>query len=126
MTAQLAVTFPQGDLVRLSVTFTRRPTDEEVADGTACSADDWQLADPDTVSAKVGLWDPDTKAVDPDTVTLHDWLGSPADIVRDSIGAFHLDFTPDEPGKWYFEFDSNGAVQAVAWHWFFVNASPFP
>lgn len=113
MTARLAVTFPQDDLVRLTVSFTRRPTDEEIAAGTAKDVDDWQPVDPTTVDAWVRPPD--------DAQTMHSYLDSPADIERDDVGNFHLDVVADQAGTWYFGFVSTGTGQAAAEHKFVVN-----
>lgn len=118
MTVQLAITFPLGTLVRLSASFTREPTQEEIDDGTADDADDWQPIDPDTVSARVLA--PDA------TVSLHDYLGSPEDIERDDVGEYHLDITPEQAGVWYFRFESTGDGSAADEHSFTVAASAFP
>jgi autotransporter translocation and assembly factor TamB len=117
-TCQLTVTFPFRSLIWLTAEFKRPPTDAEILDGTAANADDWQLVDPDTVSAKV-------KAPD-DTITNHDWLGSPADITHDSTGKFHLAVTPDQEGEWFFRFESTGNGQAANEHHFKVAATEFP
>ena len=109
----------------LRAAFTREFTQAEIDDGTAADADDWQPVDPDQVTAKVGLTDT-SGDVDPLTVTLHDWLGSPNDIVRDDVGLFHLDFTPNADGKWCFRFEGIGAGQSAAEHTFIVNPSKFP
>lgn len=118
MTVQLGITFPFGTLVRLTASFTREPTQEEIDDGTADDADDWQPIDPDTVSARVMA--PDA------TVTNHDYLGSPNDIENDGVGEYHLDVTPDQAGRWYFRFESSGDGQAANEHYFDVDASVFP
>lgn len=130
-TAQLAVSFPQGTLVRLSVSFTRRPTQDEIDDGTAVDADDWQPVDPDVVTAKVGQVVAGT--MDAMTITDHAYANSPADIERDSVGEYHLDITADgaNVGKpalnyWSFRFESQGTGQAAAEGRFLVDASPFP
>jgi hypothetical protein len=118
MLVQLCVTFPFGSLVRLSASFTRPPTQAEIDAGTALDADDWQPVDPDTVSAK--LKDP------ADVITLHDYIGSPADIVRDDIGEYHLDVTPTVAGTWTFRFESTGDGQAANEATFKVDETAFP
>jgi hypothetical protein len=111
--AQLCVSFPFGSLVRLTAVFTREPTDEEIADGTAEDTDDWQPVDPDVVTAWVR--DPD------DNVTDHAYEDSPSDIERDDVGEYHLDLTPDLAGTWYYGFISTGSGAAAKEHRFVVE-----
>lgn len=129
--AQLAVSFPQGTLVRLSVSFTRRPTQEEIDDGTAVDIDDWQPVDPDVITAKVGKVIGGT--MDAMTISDHAYADSPADIERDSVGEYHLDITAGSAnvGKpslnfWSFRFESHGTGQAAAEGRFIVDPSQFP
>jgi hypothetical protein len=112
---QLRITYRIGSLVVLRASFTRPPTADEITAGTACDVDDWQPVDPDTVSA--WLLAPD------ETQTLHDYLGSPEDIVRDDVGEYHLDVTPDQSGVWYFGFVSTGVGQAAGEFQFSVEAT---
>lgn len=117
MAVQLTAKFSLGTLVMLSATFTRPPTDEEIDDGTAVDADDWQPVDPTTVTAKVK--DPSG------TITEHAYADSPADIIREDVGVYRLDITPDAAGTWYFRFASTGDGQAAGEHNFVIATSAF-
>lgn len=119
MAVQLCVTFPFGTLVRLSAVFRRPPTDAEIADGTAADADDWQKVDPGTVSAKVR---------DPlDNVDQYDYLGSPSgELVRDGVGEYHLDLTPELAGTWFYRFWGTGDGQSADEDKFKVATTSFP
>lgn len=128
---QVCVSFTIGALVRLRASFTRPPTQAEIDDGTAADADDWQPMDPDTITAKVGKVVAGT--MDPLTITDHAYTDSPADIVRDDVGEYHLDITADSAnvGKpalnyWSFRFQSQGTGQAAEEGRFRVNESAFP
>lgn len=117
-TPQLCVAFPLGQALHLEVEFTRPPTDEELADGTAADADDWQFADPDEVRASV-VRVVNGEAV-PETLTQHAYLDSPSDIVRDEVGKYHLAITPElaNTGRpnvdyWAWKFEGTGAVTAT-------------
>lgn len=117
MRVQHSITFPYGTLVRLEAAFTRRPTPEEIEDGTAKDAHDMLPIDPDTVIAKV---------MHPDgTTSAHAYEDSPADIVRDGVGEYRLDITADAAGQWTFRFEGSGNGQAGKEHIFHVEPSAF-
>lgn len=118
MSVQLCVTYAFGSLIRLTASFTRPPTQDEIDDGTAADSSDWQPVDPDTVSAKV--LDPNGGA------TTHAFNDSPADIVNDDVGDYHLDLTPAIAGTWTFRFESTGNGAAANEHTFKVDTTAFP
>lgn len=117
-TVQHTLTFKLGTLVRLSASFTRPPTAEEIADGTACDADDMQPVDPDGVVAKV-LRPGETIPSE------HAYLDSPDDIVRDDTGQYHLDVSADAAGEWAYRFEGSGTAQSANEHAFKVSESRF-
>jgi hypothetical protein len=119
MPVQLCVAFPIGSLVRVTALFTRAPTAGEIDDGTASDVTDWQPIDPDTVTAFVMA--PDA------TVTEYEYTGDPVvGVIRDDVGSYHVDLTPDAAGVWNFRFVSTGNGQAASEHRFEVAASVFP
>lgn len=133
MTAPLALTvsFLTGALVRLSASFKRPPTQEEFDDGTACDADDWQPVDPDVVTARVGMVVDGT--MDAMTISEHAYSESPADIVKDDVGEYHVDVTAGaanvgarESNYWKYRWESFGNGQAVSEGAFRVLPSDFP
>lgn len=62
--------------------------------------------------AQTTLADPTTLAIDVETpdgmVTTYTWAGS--QIVRDSLGTFHFDYTPVSAGQYLFHWKSTGTV----------------
>lgn len=99
---ELCITFPKGSLVRLAASFTDANGDP---------------IDPDAVTARVR---------DPfGGVTEHAFDNSPADIVNDAVGEYHVDVTATYAGEWWFRFESSGTGQAAAEHRFVVSASVF-
>lgn len=118
MSVQLCITFPFATVVRLSALFLREPTQDEIDDGTAADADDWQPVDPATVTAK--LLDPDGN------VTIHAFEDSPADIVRLDVGDYYLDVVPTVAGLWTFRFESTGEGAAADEKTFKVATTAFP
>jgi ribosomal protein L21E len=79
-----------GDAVRVTVTF--RDLNGAVAD-------------PTTVVAKYRR---ETDAVTTKT------YGTDAEVVRDSLGVYHIDITPSAAGTWHARFAGTGAVIAAA------------
>lgn len=80
--------FPLLDTVTLSVEFTL------AADGTAV----------DPVAVNLFIKDPSGQQ------TL---VAYPGDVVRDSAGLFHYDFTPGVPGVWFYKFQGTGGGVAA-------------
>ena len=131
MTVQLAAAFPTGTLVRLLASFTRAPTQEEIDDGTATNADDWQPMDPDEVTAKVGKVI--AGVMDDETITEHAYLNSPTDIVRTAVGEYYLEITAGsanvgkrELNHWRYRFEGVGNGQSANEYYFVVEGSSFP
>jgi len=85
----MATDYDIGDLVRLSATFT--DTAGALTDPTAT-----------TFSIKVPSG----------TVTTYTY-GVTADIVRDSLGLFHVDYSPLAEGIHYYRFVGTGACQTA-------------
>lgn len=99
MPAVFCTVVPFGALVRLTASFRDDAGDP---------------VDPTTVTAK-------TK--DPNGVVLtYGYLTSPADIVRDELGEYHVDVVADEVGTWTYKWIGTGAGQAVAAAEFKVDA----
>lgn len=88
-----------GDRIRLSVAFTSA--------GTA--------TDPTTITCKVK--EPDG------TITTATY--ALAEVVKDSTGNYHYDFTPDQEGKHYYRFEGAGALIAAAESDFMIRDSVF-
>jgi hypothetical protein len=91
-----------GDLVRISAAFTN-------SSGAA--------ADPTTVTLLVKL-----RYVVGSTATTYTY---PAQIVKDSTGNYHYDFTPTTEGIWDYRWVGTGTVQAAAEDAFNVPNSEF-
>lgn len=89
-----------GNLVRVSAVF-------KDAAGTAI--------DPTTVGFKVRR--PDTGAV---TTYVY---GTDAQLVKDSVGNYHVDVSADATGEWPYRFYSTGTGQAAQESSFFADAS---
>lgn len=51
--------------------------------------------------------------------------GTDVELVRDGLGAFHLDINVDQAEEWCYRFEGTGAVQAVDENNFTVNAGCF-
>lgn len=52
------------------------------------------------------------------------WPGA-FQVVRDAVGAFHVDVAPTMPGTWYWRWEATGDVQAVQEGQFLVMQSAF-
>jgi hypothetical protein len=79
-----------GDLARISALF-------EDADGTD--------ADPSAVAFHIE--DPSGNVED------YAYGASPTEIVRDSIGNYHIDISIDEPGDWHYRWVATGSGQGA-------------
>jgi len=81
--------YQKSDLVRIDGSFT------DLA-GT--------LADPTTVTLKV---------TPPSGVTVaYTWAA--AQVIRDSVGAFHYDLSVTEAGQWFYRWEATGAASQAA------------
>jgi hypothetical protein len=99
-------TFPSfdvGDLVPLAVAFTAPYSGHDAPIAT----------DPGAVS--VSIEQPDG------TVTTWTYLTG-SEIVKTGTGAYRVEFTADEAGRWTYAWSGSGAVQAVAEGEFYVRA----
>lgn len=47
-------------------------------------------------------------------------------LVRDSLGMFHVDYKTDQPGVWTYRFESTGAGEGAVEDDFEVTRSSFP
>src|SRR6266540_5929205 len=90
-----------GDRKPLTATFTN-------AAGTA--------TDPTTTTFKIQKPD--------GTVTIYVY-GVDTQLVRDSVGNFHVDYTFDTAGLWHYRFEGTGAVTATQDGTVIVDPSPF-
>ena len=82
-----------------------------------------------------GAFTSGSTATDPTTLTfkLKDTSGSTttyvygtdAELVRDSAGNFHVNYTPELPGNYYYRFAGTGACQAASEGLFSVRESEF-
>lgn len=95
----MSQTFDIGDLVRLSAEF------RDIAGA---------LVDPSTVTFKV-------KPPGGDVVAYV--YGTDPEVVRDSVGAFHVDWTVEINGTHWWRFESTGTGQAAAEDSFTARAS---
>jgi len=93
--------YQEGDLVRCSGNFKN-----------TAGAD----IDPTTVRFKF------TK---PSGLTTTYLYGTDAQLVRDSLGNFHVDLSADEPGEWRYRWESTGTGQAAEDHEFTVSSSAY-
>lgn len=74
------------------------------------------FADPTTVTLKVK---------DPaGTVTTYTYAG--AAIIKDAVGRYHRDITPNTPGQWYYRFFATGTVEATIEETFRVRETVIP
>ncbi|NLD42119.1 MAG: hypothetical protein GX657_01355 [Chloroflexi bacterium] len=85
----MASSYDRGDLVRLSVVFTD-------AEGVA--------TDPTTITCTV-------KAPS-GTVTVYTY-GEDAEVVKDGVGAYHLDLEISASGEWHYRWAGTGACTAA-------------
>lgn len=85
--------YTQGQLVRLSAAFTD-------AAGAA--------ADPTSVTFRHR-----PVSVAGSTSTTHTYPSVGTEIVRDSIGKYHIDVSMDDPGTHYWRWESTGSAQAA-------------
>jgi hypothetical protein len=80
-------TYPEGSNVRFSVEFRTPPAGP--------------LVDPTTVTFKIRR--PDTNVV---VTYTYPPVGN---IIKDSTGKYHADYTCDFPGEWYYRWEGAGA-----------------
>ena len=99
----MANTYAKGQKVRLSATFRD-------------DADD--LGDPTAVVAKV-------IHIDDKSVTTYTY-GVDAELVRDSLGAYHVDYTFSSSGAWAYRFEGTGVLVTADEERINVEASSFP
>lgn len=95
----MADTFDIGNVVRLTVTFT----------DTA-----GELIDPSAVQLNIRPYGGD--------ISTYTWLGG--DIIRASLGVFYYDYTPSQPGLYYYRFIGTGALVAAGDSSFSITSSP--
>lgn len=77
-----------------------------------------------TVRIAVNFQDDTQTDIDPSTVTFKAYSPSGvtttyvyatnAQLVRDSTGDYHVDFEPDESGRWFYRWTSTGSGTSVA------------
>ncbi|MGH6718759.1 MAG: hypothetical protein ACREER_05525 [Alphaproteobacteria bacterium] len=97
----MTTTYDEGQLVRLTGTFT-----------TLAGA----AHDPTTVKVR---W----KA--PDGAATIKQYGVDGEVVRDSLGVFHVDVNANAQGTWPYRWEATGVGQAAKEGEFFVRASAF-
>lgn len=100
----MAITYNEyypGNLVRVDGNF----TDENNAP-----------ADPSTVSVKVR-----TPAGASTTYT----YGVDPEVIKDSVGNYHIDLQPDLEGTWYYRWEGTGSIRAAGDWRFYVKDSVF-
>lgn len=51
--------------------------------------------------------------------------GTDADLVRDAVGVYYLNLTPDQAGRWIYHWITTGVGQAANQGSFIVQVSPF-
>jgi hypothetical protein len=90
----------------------------------------------DLVTVAVEFLDSDDAPVDPDTVTFlytppsgttveFAFSDSPSEVVKDSVGNYHVDLVPDESGQYFYRWESTGSGQAAENGEFMVEPSNF-
>jgi hypothetical protein len=92
--------YQKGEPVLCEATFTNPETDEPL--------------DPDTVILKVQ---------DPDEIETSYTYGVDAEVIKDSVGVYHLDVLANKSGTWFYRYESPG--QAANESWFYVYKSEF-
>lgn len=97
----MTTTYDEGQLVRLTGTFT-----------TLAGA----LHDPTVVKVR---WLTPAGAI---TIKIY---GVDGEVVRDSLGVYHLDVDASSQGTWKFRWEATGTGQAAKESEFFVRASAF-
>lgn len=73
-------------------------------------------ADPTTVTLKVRQPN--------GSITTYTFAG--AAIVKDAVGRYHRDITPNMPGQWYYRFFGTGAVEATREETFRIRETVIP
>lgn len=89
----------------------------------------------DLVRCSAAFTDSSGNALDPTTVTFKSKdpsgnvttyvYGTDAELVKDSVGNYHVDVDGDEAGSWWFRFESTGTGQAAAEERYEINSSEF-
>jgi hypothetical protein len=90
-------TYDKGDLIRCAGNFQTASVD----------------VDPSTVTFKV--------KAPAGTVTTYVYL-TDAQVVKDSVGDYHVDVSASEDGQWWYRFESTGTGQAAAENSFYVKS----
>lgn len=78
------------------------------------------LTDPTTITFKILQPDP---LILPQAVSYV--FGVDAQLVRDSVGVYHVDWTADQDGDYCYRFEGTGAAQAVSERHFSVDEGCF-
>jgi hypothetical protein len=92
--------YQKGELVPCEARFSNPLTDE--------------LVDPNTVIFKVQ---------DPDEIETSYTYGVDTEVIKDSVGVYHLDVLANKSGTWFYRYESPG--QAANESWFYVERSEF-
>jgi hypothetical protein len=74
------------------------------------------------------LTDPTTivfKYKDPSENTTTLTFGVDAAVVKDAVGAYHVDWDIDESGTWHYRWEGTGALVGAVENWFLIRASEF-
>ena len=102
----MSIEYEFGQAVRLTAAF-------EDASGAA--------ADPTTITFKFGV---QLVHPPPDPTATSAVFGVDINVVKDSVGNYHYDFTPSLPGNYIYLCQGTGTVAAVAVGRFRVKPSP--
>lgn len=65
------------------------------------------------------------KYTNPSGTTVALVYGTDAELVKDEVGAYSVDLTPDESGQWLYRWESTGDGQAAEHGEFIVEPSAF-